>query len=694
MPNPFAALQCDHWQIDTTEVGLLTLLIDVEDAGANVLSGPVLSELAHILKLVPGSAIQGIVFASARPAGFIMGADINEFTRIFSEEDAYRLIRKGQHVINSIAALSVPTVALIDGFALGGGLELAMACDYRVAIDRDKAILGLPEVKLGIHPGFGGTVRAVQLMGVRQAMPMMLTGKSMRPKIALRSGLIDAAPKNPDEALRVARQLLKDQPALRKAPLLDRLLSLKPLRTLIASKLRADVGKKARPEHYPAPFAIVDLWKRLGARGNRAMDGEARSIAKLMVTEASRNLVRVFFLQNRLKRQSQGQGTKIEKVHVVGAGVMGGDIAAWCANRGLIVTLQDRELKYITPAIDRGRKLFEKRLKKPAAIEAATQRLIADVDGQGIADADLIIEAIYENLDAKKALYAEIEKTMKPSALIATNTSSIRLEELSVDLKQPSRLIGLHFFNPVAQLPLVEIVRTPQTEQQALDSGHQFVLGIAKTPLEVLSAPGFLVNRILAPYMGEAVYLADEGVSLVDIDDAAVEFGMPMGPVELADNVGLDVALHVAKILSAAFGGEVPGALETKVAAGELGKKSGRGFYVWANGKADKHGGQSGERPGDLTDRLILPMVNEAVACLAEGVVGEEELLDVGVIFGTGFAPFRGGPLQYARTRGLSEVRNRLEWLADRHGPRFAPKPGWDALIAESTGTQRTIIQK
>jgi 3-hydroxyacyl-CoA dehydrogenase/enoyl-CoA hydratase/3-hydroxybutyryl-CoA epimerase len=440
------------------------------------------------------------------------------------------------------------------------------------------------------------------------------------------------------------------------------------------------VAGKARREHYPAPYAIIDLWSRHGASTRTGYEAEARSIADLMCTSTSRNLVRVFFLQNTLKGQGAKSAPKISHVHVVGAGVMGGDIAAWCALRGHTVTLQDREQKYVDPALERAAKLFGKRIRNDDDRAAATSRLQADVGGDGAAKADLVIEAIFENLEAKQALYAELQSKMRPEAMLATNTSSIRLEDLRTNLAAPQRFIGLHFFNPVAQLPLVELIRCDDTEQDALDIGFGFVKGIGKLPLECMSSPGFVVNRILAPYMAEAMELAQSGVPLDVIDRAAEAFGMPMGPVELVDSVGIDVALHVSKVLGAAMNRPVPEKLAEMVEAGQLGRKSGQGFYRWEDGKAVKpHSDWSGAT-AEIEDRLILPMVNEAIACLHDGVVSDADLLDAGVIFGTGFAPFRGGPVNYARERGIEKTVARLDEFTERYGQRFTPHEGFARL--------------
>ena len=536
----------------------------------------------------------------------------------------------------------------------------------------------IPKIS-NIRVGFGGTVRAVQLCGVRAGMQLMLTGSPVTVDKGKRIGLIDRIATE-DNWRQIVRDLVASRPPKQKPPLVERVLNLPFVRPFIKPMLVKQVASKARKEHYPAPYAMIELWAKYCASPNTGYEAEARSFAELMCPSTSRNLVRVFFLQNKLKGQGGKPATKIERVHVIGAGVMGGDIASWCALRGLEVTLQDREQRYIDPAMERAGKLFAKRIRDDDDRAAATARLRSDVEGSGVADADLIIEAIFENLEAKKALYAEVEKTMKPGAILATNTSSIRLEDLRTGLRDPQRFIGVHFFNPVALMPLVEIIRCDDTEQEALNQGFAFVKAIGKFPLECKSAPGFVVNRILAPYMAEAMELAESGVALADIDRAAEAFGMPMGPVELVDSVGIDVALHVSKVLGAAANRPVPQKLADMVEAGQLGRKSGQGFYRWENGKAVKPAAGTAMPSDEIQDRLILPMVNEAVACLHDGVVSDADLLDAGVIFGTGFAPFRGGPLNYARERGVDEVTARLNEFTQRYGERFTPHEGFSKL--------------
>ena len=668
-----------HWTTETDDEGIVWVRIDKADGNANVLSNEVMTELDALIRPFQNAPPRGLVLFSGKHSGFIMGADITEFTSIKTPEQAYEVTRLGQAIFDRIEALNCPTVAAINGFALGGGLELAMAFDYRLALANKKPVLGLPEVQLGLHPGFGGTVRAVQICGVRPGMQLMLIGKPITVDKGRRIGLIDRIAAE-DNWRQACRELIDSNKPKRRPPLVERILNLGVVRPFIKPMLVKQVASKARKAHYPAPYAMIDLWARHGASPRSGYKAEAESFSRLMCSDTSRNLVRVYFLQNKLKSQGNKPATRIENVHVVGAGVMGGDIAAWCALRGLHVTLQDRGEEFIEPAIKRAHKLYSKRVRDESDRAAAVARLQADVDGNGIAGADLIIEAIYENAEAKKSLYATLEQSMKPDAVLATNTSSIPLEELRTDLKDPDRFIGLHFFNPVAQLPLVEVVRCADTAQEVLDLGFAFVKGIGKFPLECESSPGFVVNRILAPYMTEAMHLVEAGVGLNNIDSVAVDFGMPMGPIELADSVGLDVILHVSKILGADMKSPVAEALSVMVDAGQLGRKSGQGFYRWDEGKAQRPDTDGAKAPADAEDRLILSMVNEAVACLSDRVVANADLLDAGVIFGTGFAPFRGGPINYARERGIESVVARLEELAAAHGTRFAPHPGWSGL--------------
>jgi 3-hydroxyacyl-CoA dehydrogenase/enoyl-CoA hydratase/3-hydroxybutyryl-CoA epimerase len=679
------------WRSSTDADGIVWLTLDKPGTSANVLSSDVLIELDALLRPLQQSAPRGVVVSSAKKSGFVAGADIKEFTGLTDAESGYQLIHSGQQVLDRLEALPCPTVAAIHGFALGGGLELALACRYRVAVGDERLSLGLPEVLLGIHPGFGGTVRAVRLAGVRPAMEMMLTGKTVRADKALRIGLVDKLVAAPEELQAAARDLILQRPAPRKAPFGERVLSSALARPFVRRALTAQVASKARRDHYPAPYAIIDLWSRFGARGAAAFEAEARSIAHLFTTATSRNLVRVFLLQDRLKALGGKSAADIKHVHVVGAGVMGGDIAAWSALRGFTVTLQDQSLKFVEPALQRAQELFKKRLRDPAKVAAASERLRADIDGAGVPDADVVIEAIFEQLEAKQELYARLEPRMKPTAVLATNTSSLMLEPLAARLARPERLVGLHFFNPVAQMQLIEIVQATSTAAEVAQVATAFARRLDKLPVPCRSAPGFIVNRVLMPYLHEAMFAAQEGVPLTVIDEVAVDFGMPMGPIELADVVGLDVAAHVGEIVARELGRPAPDLTRLRefLAAKKLGRKSGEGFYVWQDGKPQKPpaterlareppaGAASVAPPPDLIDRLILVLINECAACLREHVVDDPDLIDAAVIFGTGFAPFRGGPLAYARSRGVASVVARLEELAGRYGPRFQPDSGW-----------------
>jgi 3-hydroxyacyl-CoA dehydrogenase / enoyl-CoA hydratase / 3-hydroxybutyryl-CoA epimerase len=669
------------WSVSIDADRVAWLSCDTPGTSTNVLSSTVLQDLNTQLKELAAVRPAGVVILSAKANGFIAGADIKEFLKIHTPAEGYALVRAGQAVLQALEDLPCRSVAALHGFALGGGLELALACTYRVAADDASLSLGLPEVMLGIHPGFGGTVRSVQLIGVRPALDLMLKGKPYKGPRALSVGLIDELVPPAELRQRAKARLLRSPPKAR-APFVDKLLNLSAARPFVARQAASALRHGVRRDHYPAPYAIIELWQRHGAAGPESYEAEARSISDLMCTPTSRNLVRVFMLQDRLKGLGGKSPADFRHVHVIGAGIMGGDIAAWSAFRGMTVTLQDRSVELIQPALERAKIFFDKRLKDPAAAAAAFARLRADVTGDGVAGADVVIEAIFEDADAKRALYAELEPKLKPGAILATNTSSIKIETLCERLREPSRLVGIHFFNPVAQLQLVEIVQGAGTQPQVVQDALRFTRRLDKLPLPCRSAPGFLVNRILTPYINEALFALEGGVPAPVIDRVAKAFGMPMGPIELTDVVGLDVSLHVGRVLADAFHRRVPDILIRLAEQKKLGRKSGEGFYVWRDGKAVKAELPQFVDPADLEDRLILPMLNEAVACLREKVVDDADLLDAGAIFATGFAPFRGGPLQYAKTRGVANVTARLEDLAQHYGERFRPDPGWQQFFA------------
>lgn len=630
-------LNLQHWSVAQDAEGIATATLDKAGESANSLSVAVMSELGHILDAFDRQPPRALIFRSGKEAGFIAGADIQEFTRLDTADKGRALVGRGWHLFNRLAAVSYPTLAVVRGHCLGGGLELALACRYLLAVDEPGTKMGLPEVMLGIFPGWGGMLRLPQRVGPAAAMDMMLTGKTIDAKRAKRMGLADECVP-PRVMAPAARQLVLSGQPRRRLPMMQRLLN-GPLKALVAHGARKQVDKKARPEHYPAPYAIIDIWARHNGNALRAPE----LIDGIINSSTARNLVRVFFLQERLKAFGKESSFKAGRVHVIGSGVMGGDIAAWCALRGMTVTLQDQSLERISPALQRAQKLFARRLRDPLLARAAFDRLIPDVNGDGVVHADVVIEAIFEDVAAKHALFKALEPRLKPGAILATNTSSLRLEDLRTVLKEPQRLVGIHFFNPVAMMPLVEVVAAEGADPALVQAACAFVRQIDKLPLPVRSAPGFLVNAVLAPYMLAAMTAVDEGISPETVDEAMLAFGMPMGPIELIDTVGLDIAMAAGKQL--AGGAKPPACLLARVDKGQLGKKSGQGFYTWAEGRASK--GKADAVPAGLADRLARPLIERAGQLVADGVVADADLADAGVIFGTGFAPYTGGPLNF-----------------------------------------------
>ncbi len=669
-----------HWSIEKNNDGIVWLGIDVEDASANVLSASVLAEFNQILVQCSKDLPTGIAITSNKKKGFIAGADVKEFTKITNDDEALELVQYGQSVLTQLDKINCPTIAVINGFCMGGGLELALACDYRIALEDPKTRLSLPEVRLGIHPGYGGTVRIFRHVNPLAAMDMMLTGRSVSTGYAKKIGLIDdVAP------LRLlnsaANKILLSTPEKRKAPKIAKLLNSGLVRPIVAMQMRKQVSKKAKPEHYPAPYALIDHWQKHFGPEDKMLRYEAESVANLSTTDTARNLVRVFLLQDELKSLASSNAEKLKHVHIIGAGVMGGDIATWCVSQGLQVTLQDLKAESLAQARQRAHDYFKKRLKKRLLIKGAMDRFILDIKGDGLSNADIVIEAIFENKDVKRNLYASIEPKVKKDALIVTNTSSIEIEQLCDALSDPSRLVGLHFFNPVTKMPLIEIVNGAQTNPAISQRAVDFAKQIGKLPLPTKSSPGFLVNRILTPYMVEAGLLYDTGTSIEAIDRAAKKFGMPMGPVELADTVGLDIGLHVGELLSKAYNYSLPNSFKSLVEAGNLGRKTGQGFYTWKKGKkVAPKSKASTERDQYIQDRLMLRFLNEAVSCQREKVVQNEDHLDAGVIFGTGFAPFRGGPIHYIKSFGAAKLLSTLNQLHEQNGKRYEPDKGWERL--------------
>ena len=670
----------NNWKIQLDNQDIAWVTIDKADTTTNVLSAEILNEFSDIVSDLTATPPKGVVLLSGKESGFIAGADVKEFTKLDDEESALELIQKAHDIFNRFEKLSCPTVALIHGYCLGGGLELALACKYRVADDDPKTKLGLPEVKLGIHPGFGGTLRSIRAMGAMAAMNLMLTGRNLNSRSAKQQGLIDfAIPRR--HFVNAAKSIINNPPAKKSVSLINMIASYKHVRPLLAKILIKKVAAKAPRTHYPAPYALIELWVQHYDNPKAMLAKEARSVANLIVSRSTQNLIRVFLLQEQLKGLGRVDDFNPKHVHVIGGGVMGGDIAAWCAYSGFTVTIQDNKKEALAAVVKRAYTLFKRRLKINRLITDAMDRLIPDPKGNGLKRADIIIEAIFEDAEVKKNLFQSIEGIVKPDAILATNTSSIPLDEINITLKHPERLVGLHFFNPVALMPLVEIVKSPTTDFNVSNKAAAFTRKINKLPLPVTSTPGFLVNRVLMPYLMEAVVLVEENVPISVIDKAATDYGMPMGPIELADTVGLDICLHVAENLSKDMDIEVPDRLKAMVDSGKLGKKSGQGFYSFKNGKPVKSTPDKDYTPPvDIQDRLILRMLNEAVACLRDHVVETSDQADAGIIFGTGFAPFRGGPFNYIQHRGSAQLCKMLEHLKQRYGPIFAADKGWEQL--------------
>jgi 3-hydroxyacyl-CoA dehydrogenase / enoyl-CoA hydratase / 3-hydroxybutyryl-CoA epimerase len=640
------------WRFTIDVEGIAWAIFDRQGESMNSLGRRPTEELGEIVKAVEDASmsgeVKGLVLLSGKESSFIAGADIREFKDFDTEAKIAEVVKQTLELINRIDRLPVTVVAAIHGYCLGGGLELALACDWRIADREEGTRLGFPEVKLGIFPGLNGTVRAIEAAGPLDAMTAMLTGRMLRPTAAKAMGLVDQLVATRHTLRWAARKAVLQKRRSKGAPWWKRLMLKQPIRSVLAKQMRTKTAAKVREEHYPAPFRLIDLFERYGDDPVRMKIAETEMFTPLMASEPSRNLRRVFKLSEMLKDEVPKDGFKPRKVHVIGADTMCGDIAAWCVVQGMQASLQDLDEAQVKKALSRAKGLFQRHLRNPVAIETATARLIADPDGKHIKHADVVIEAIVEKLDVKQTLFRKLEREVKPGAVLATNTSSLRLEDIAENLDDPGRLVGLHFFNPVAQLPLVEVVRGEATREEEVGKACAFVTAINKLPLIVKSVPGFLVNRVLAPYMMEAVRRYQMGEPREKIDQAALKFGMPMGPLELMDMVGLDIANHVGNELNLApRDGNV---LATLVQQGKLGKKTGEGFYVWEQGKPKREEASYDAAELERLGReLVAPMLDEADRALQEGVVASADHVDAGVIFGTGFAPFRGGPLHYRR---------------------------------------------
>ncbi|MBI3884319.1 MAG: enoyl-CoA hydratase/isomerase family protein [Opitutae bacterium] len=673
--------------------GIALLTFDRPNSSANVFDVATLEELdAHLATLETRRDLKGVVLLSAKAKIFLAGADLNAFSKNLTVESRGHTIDLGHRIFTRLERLPLPTVAAINGICLGGGCELALACDWRVASLDKSTKIGLPEVQLGILPAWGGSVRLPRLIGLPAALNVILAGKQLAAIPAQKAGLADDVA-HPEYLLAAAKKLLAR--GKRPAPAPTGFANSALGRRVVAHRAKQGVLAKTRG-HYPAPLKALEVC--LAAFGRPLEQGlalERAALLELVATPECRSLMGIFFLQERAKKLkapgADGAGRKVRSVAVVGAGTMGAGIAQWSAARGLPVILKDIAPALLAKGLQAAEKLFrdaaKRRVFTEAEATAGLDRITPVAADVPLTDVDLVIEAAVEKLELKQKIFRQLEARAAAHTVLATNTSALSIDAIAAGLADPGRVVGIHFFNPVHRMQLVEIVQGPRTSPAALDTALQFVKAIGKLPVLVKDSPGFLVNRILLPYMVEAVRLFTEGCSAPQLDRLMLDFGMPMGPLRLTDEVGLDVSQHVATDLQTRLPKPVPidDTLEKMIAKGWLGKKSGTGFYVFPKEKGAKETANAevaflqttgkGSRQDDATrlDRLVLVMVNEAARVLEEGVVAAPEDVDFGMIFGTGWAPFRGGPLRYADTLGTAEIVKRLQQLAAEVAPYFEP---------------------
>jgi 3-hydroxyacyl-CoA dehydrogenase/enoyl-CoA hydratase/3-hydroxybutyryl-CoA epimerase len=680
---------------------ICVLTFDRPGSAANIFDQATLTQLGAELDFIADAPqIKGVILTSAKPSVFVAGVDLKMMTRDASLDDVRELIELGQKVMNRLAALPLPTVAAIHGAAVGGGYEVCLACDYRVASPDKATKIGLPETQLGLLPAWGGSTRLPRLIGLPKALDIILAGKTLAAKPALKRGLVDQlAPR--EYLVDVAARMISRGKSRRSSRILtnNRLVA-----AVIAARVRSQLMKKTRG-HYPAVFAALEVATRgISKSIPQSLALERDRILELVQTEACRNLVRVFFLQERAKKLSlTGKGDKaapdIERTAVIGGGVMGAGIAQWLSARQLPVILRDINTEQVAKGMASIAKVYRDGIKRhvftPREAQAGMDRIYPAPNEVPLRRVDLVIEAAVEKLELKKKIFQRLDELAGNDTILATNTSALPISELAAGTRRPERVLGLHFFNPVHRMQLVEIVVARQTSPEVVQRALRFVQQIGKLPVIVKDSPGFLVNRILMPYLVEAGNLFEAGASVTDLDEAMLDFGMPMGPMRLLDEVGIDVSLHVAHTLAASYPDrmKVPDRMSKMVEAGLLGRKTGRGFYLHEKGKearpnASVAGGMSpiappdGAKPGlrgsslsrkELQERMVLLMINEAARCLEEQVVTAPEDVDFAMIMGTGFAPFRGGPLRYADTLGPPEIVGAMDRLVSGGGAHFAP---------------------
>lgn len=627
-----------RYEVDGEHIGWLT--IDVANSSVNILRRDVLDEWADIITVIEADkTLTGLCFMSGKLGGFIYGADIPEFENLKTEQDVIEFIAFADDMLSRIENLAIPTACGIEGVAVGGGLEVALPFDQIVAVRTPKTQIGFPEINLGIMPGFGGTGRAARRIGTANALNMILSGKFLTADEALEWGLVDhlideAARLKPELKARLAFARRKDR---QETPI--------EVNEAIDAAEAKNLAKADR-QHIPAPFYIIEHFRAAQGNWRKLVEAERFSFAKMLLGEASYHLRRVFVMSDAVRKSARGD-SGITKIHVIGAGTMGGDIASVAAMCGFEVTLSDQDAGAIERACASAFKLFSRRLPTTEAIEKASKRLTADIKGEGAARADIIIEAVAERLEVKRAVFSALEAVARPEAILATNTSSILIEDIAEGLTRPERLIGLHFFNPVPVLPLVEVIAGPDSDADIIKRAMCFAGQLKKMPVQVNSSKGFLVNRALLPYIFKAIERLSEGGEADKIDQALVGFGMPMGPIELADQIGLDVCYDVGVVLG--MSASAQSALTAKLEAGDLGRKTGAGFYQWRDKKAVRNRADYplAERE-DIVADLLAPMIDKCRSAVAQNIVKSRDDADIGCILGIGFPRFRGGPLGWA----------------------------------------------
>jgi 3-hydroxyacyl-CoA dehydrogenase / enoyl-CoA hydratase / 3-hydroxybutyryl-CoA epimerase len=685
--------------------GVAWLVFDKPGARVNVLTGEVMARLDALLGEVEAGArdgrIRAVVVRSGKDGSFIAGADVNQIAALTDPREAEEGATLGQRVLTRLDRLPVPTVAAVDGTCLGGGTELILACDARIASDRPETRIGLPEVKLGIIPGFGGTTRLPRIIGLSDALGMILTGANASASKAQRIGLIS-------ERMHVG--VLYDRAAAlglelatggslprRRRRILKRALDGTPIgRRIVLRQARKQVLKETRG-HYPAPLAALDvIRKSIKLPLDTALAVEAEAVGTLIVSDVSKNLIHVFHLLEAAKKAGPAgvKGRPVDRVAVLGAGVMGGGIAQLLAFRGVDVRLKDINGDALGLGLRHARQMFDRLVRRGRLEQREAEQHMSAIaptlDYSGFATVDVVIEAVVERMDVKKQVLREAESHVGAGCVLATNTSSLSVSEMQGALQRPGDCAGMHFFNPVHRMPLVEVIRGEQTTDETIATIVALTRKLEKTPVIVRDGPGFLVNRVLAPYLNEAAWMLADGGSIEQIDRTLRRFGMPMGPLRLLDEVGLDVARHAGAVMTAAFGErlEPPSAMTALDGTGLLGRKGGRGFYVYSEGRDTSVNqeiyGKLGDAvpaerrkldPQEILDRALLAMVNEAARVLEDGIVASPADVDLGMITGTGFPPFRGGLLRWADSLGMETVLSRLLQLETTYGPRFEPAP-------------------